>query len=183
MEREIKLKRKDGEVLKGKIKILDESYIDKIMMLQEEIMNGLTNKEWYSPSSREEFLIQITKIGKIVGCVLEDDRLAAIGAYVEWGYEDHNYGYDLDIKDKELLQVGQIEATIVHESFRGNGLQNKICTEVEKIAKINKNKVIAATVHPDNIYSLRTFQKLGYEIKKEKLKYGGLRRLILKKII
>ncbi len=183
MNIDVKLKRKDGRNVMGQIKILDESYIEKIMNLQEEINRGLTYKEWYSSTSKEEFYIQLTKNGKIVGCVLNDDSLIAIGVYVEWGYEEDNYGYDLKINKEYLLKVGQIEATLVHEMYRGNNLQKTICTELEKIALLRKNKLIAVTVHPENIYSLKTFYDLGYKVRLEKLKYGGLRRYILAKNI
>jgi len=183
MNIKVKLKKIDGTKVNGTIKILDESYIEKIMILQEQINRSLVNKEWYSPTSKEEFYMQLTKIGKIVGCVLDDNTLIAIGAYVECGYEEHNYGYDLGIEGKKLLKVGQIEATLVHEDYRGNKLQKKICIEIEKIAKSRKNKVIAVTVHPDNIYSLRTFEDLKYKTMLKKLKYEGLIRLVLMKKI
>lgn len=179
----IKLKRADGKEVMGKLKVLDENYIEKIMELQEKINIGLTHKEWYSATSREGFCIQITEKGKVVGCLLEDDTLIALGAYVEWGYEEENYGYDLSISGEELLKVGQIEATLVHEEFRGNKLQRKICMELEEIAKSKGNYIIAATIHPDNIYSLNTFKELGYKVRLEKLKYEGLRRFILSKNI
>lgn len=177
----IKLKRRDGKEFIGKFKVLDESYIDKIMEAQRHISNSLTNKDWYSETSREEFLIQLNR-GKVIGCLLEDESLIALGAYIEWGYECENYGYDLDMIGEEVLIVGQIEATFVHEDFRGNSLQKLICLELESIAKEN-SEIIAVTIHPDNIYSLNTFENLGYEIIKEKLKYGGLRRFILKKYL
>lgn len=183
MDISVKLKRLNGKDLTGRLKVLDESYIENILELQNEVERGIINKEWYSATSREEFCIQLTEKGKIIGCLLDDDTLIALGAYVEWGYEEENYGYDLGISDKKLLKVGQIEATLVHEEFRGNKLQKKICMELEKIAKSKGNEVIAATIHPDNIYSLNTFKELGYEIKLEKLKYGGLRRFILSKNI
>ena len=177
----IKLKTVDGKEVIGRLKVLDENYIEKIMELQENVKKGLKYKDWYSETSREEFLIQINEKGKIVGCILEDDTLIALGVYVEWGYEKENYGYDLNISGDKLLNVGQIEATLVHEKFRGNKLQKKICMELEEIAKSKGNNVIAATIHPDNTYSLNTFKELGYKVRLEKLKYGGLRRFILSK--
>lgn len=183
MNQVIEIKQKDGVIKRGRLKILDEKYIDKIMNLQNNISKGLLHKDWYSPTKREEFILQLTNIGQIVGCVLEDDTLIAIGVYVKWKYEDHNYGYDLGISGEDLLKVGQIEATLVHENFRGNGLQKKICMELEEIARRRGDEIIAATVHPENIYSLKTFETLGYKVELEKLKYGGLRRFILKKCI
>ena len=50
-----------------------------------------------------------------------------------------------------------------------------------KISKNNNDKLLCATVSPYNKYSLKSFLDLGYEIKKDKLKYGGLRRYVVAK--
>ena len=92
-------------------------------------------------------------------------------------------GYDLGISDKKLLKVGQIEATLVHEEFRGNKLQKIICKELEKIAVKSGTKILCATASPYNKFSVNTFISLGYKVKEDKLKYGGLRRYVLAKII
>ncbi|SFU51538.1 Acetyltransferase (GNAT) family protein [Clostridium sp. DSM 8431] len=181
MDKYINLKGKDKKEFKGRLKLLDETYINEIMKLQKHISEMLENKEWYFETSKEEFLFEL-KEGKVIGCFVEGDRLVALGVYISLGYEAENYGYDMELPKEDLLKVGQIEATFVHEDFRGNGLQRIICEELESIARKN-NKIIAVTVHPDNTYSLNTFKKLGYTIEKEKIKYGGLRRFILKKYL
>lgn len=177
------LKKKDGAVVEARFKVLDKIYLNKIMEFQQEIVDGLVEKEWYSPSSESEFLDIIKSKGKILGCVLEDDTLVAMGVYVNWGYEKHNYGYDLNVKGEDLLRVGQIESTLVKEEFRGNSLQKKICMLLEETSKKSRDRIIAATASPYNIYSVNTFKSLGYSIEDDKLKYGGLRRYVFKKVI
>ena len=49
------------------------------------------------------------------------------------------------------------------------------------MSKNNKDKLLCTTVSPYNKYSLKRFLDLGYEIKKDKLKYGGLRRYVVAK--
>ncbi len=176
------LLKKDGVSIEGEFKALNESYIDKIMDFQQEIIDGLEEKEWYSPSTKEEFL-EILKKGRILGCVLEDDSLIAISVYINWGYEQYNYGYDLNIKGEDLLRVGQIESTLVKEEFRGNRLQRKMCMILEETSKKSGDRIISATASPYNIYSVNTFKALGYSIEDDKLKYGGLRRYVFKKVI
>ena len=181
MIKKINLKRKDGKIIQGILKKLDESYINKIMKFQDEIVEGLENKELYFPSKEEEFLEFISNKGNIVGCVTEDDDLIAIGVYCKLGYDENNYGYDIGINGEELLKVGQIESTLVKESFRGNKLQKIICELLEDIAKENGTLIMSATASPYNPYSVNTFLDLGYEIAKDKIKYGGLRRYVLVK--
>ncbi|MDS0525113.1 GNAT family N-acetyltransferase [Clostridium sp. SHJSY1] len=181
MNSDLEIKKKDGIICKGKFKFLNTSYLDKIMDLQQRILDDLKEKEWYSPSSKEEFQKNIEENGKILGCVLEDDSLIAIGVYCEYEYDNHNYGYDLNIKGEELLKVGQIESTLVKEEYRGNRLQKRICEMLEKEAVKNNMKILSATASPFNIYSVNTFKKLNYTVEADKLKYGGLRRYVLKK--
>ena len=179
----LRLKRKDEVEVKVELKELNISYLDKIMELQKIIIDGLENKELYADTEREEFEEYIKKNGKILGCVTEDDELIAMGVYAKKGYDKSNYGYDIGLDNEELLKVGQIESTVVKEEYRGNKLQKIICEELEKIAVKEDTKILCATASPYNEFSVNTFKSLGYEIKKDKLKYGGLRRYVLAKII
>ena len=91
------LKRKDGNNVEVELKLLDLTYIDKIMEIQQKIYDGLENKDFYSCSDKEEFVETINGKGKILGYVsLENNELIAMGVYIEYGYEDHNYGYDIE---------------------------------------------------------------------------------------
>jgi ribosomal protein S18 acetylase RimI-like enzyme len=176
------LKRRDGSNIEAELKELDLSYINKIMKIQNDIYEGLLNKDFYFCSEQEEFENIINGKGKIFGITAdENNELIAIAVYVEYGYDEENYGYDIQIKGEELLKVGQIESTIVAENYRGNKLQKKLCEQLEKTARDSGIKYICATVAPENKYSLNTFMELGYKISIEKLKYGGLRRYVLVK--
>ena len=53
--------------------------------------------------------------------------------------------------------------------------------DLEKIARKDDIEILSATASPYNEFSVNTFMNLGYEIKKDKLKYGGLRRYVLVK--
>lgn len=176
------LKKKDSNSVQAELKELDLNYIDKIIELENKIYAGLSNKDFYACSSKEEYQEILNGKGKIIGCVsTEEDELIAMGVYIQYGYNEHNYGYDIDIQGEELLKVGQVESTIVHEKYRGNGLQNMICKILEDICINSGMKYICATVAPQNNYSVNTFIKLGYNVIAEKLKYGGLNRYILMK--
>ncbi|MGL4329844.1 MAG: GNAT family N-acetyltransferase [Clostridium sp.] len=185
MKNELEIKRKDGIIVKGTFKFLEEKDIDDIMNLQKTVIDALENKELFAASEKEEFLEYIKVVGKIIGCYeSENDELIAMGVYGKLGIRKNNYGYDLELNEEELLDVGQIESTVVAPEYRGNSLQKKICNELEKISIANNDKLLCATVSPYNKYSLNSFLELGYKIEKDKLKYGGLRRyVVVKKLI
>ena len=109
--------------------------------------------------------------------------ILSVVVYAKKGYDKSNYGYDIGLENEELLKVGQIESTVVKEEYRGNKLQKIICKELEKIAVKNGSKILCATASPYNKFSVNTFISLGYKVKEDKLKYGGLRRYVLAKII
>lgn len=158
---------------------LQLEHIDQIITLQDRVVDSIIKKEIYASSSRKEFEDIIKEIGCIMGYQTQEGKIVALGAYSVYGYNEHNYGYDLDFEGEALLNIGQVESILVDSDYRGNGLQRKICTALEEVARLEEKRYIAATVSPDNSHSLNNFLALGYEIKKEKLKYGGLRRYIL----
>lgn len=181
MNKTLELKRKDGKVVSATLKILDLTYVDKIMELQEIILDGLEDKSLYAATERDEFIEYINSFGKIVGYVTDNDELVAMGVYAKKGYLKGNYGYDIELEGEELLKVGQIESTVVRSEYRGNRLQKIICEVLENVAKEENTPILCATASPYNEFSVNTFIKLGYEIKKDKIKYGGLRRYVLVK--
>ncbi|MBY0754332.1 GNAT family N-acetyltransferase [Clostridium sardiniense] len=177
----INLERKDGLNIIAEIKELDETYIHKIMTLQNNIIENIDNKELYALTSENEFREIINGKGKVIGCLTKNEELIALGVYGNFKYDKNNYGHDIDIKGEKLLTIGQIESIIVSEEYRGNRLQEKLCKILEEIGKLNKTSIMCATVSPNNHFSLKNFLLLGYEVQKEKLKYGGMRRYILVK--
>lgn len=184
LHREIMIKKKGEDCVSAVIKCLDMNYLDKILELEKSIYDDLEDKNYYSCSSRKDYSEIILKKGKVIGCVVkESDELVAMGVYASHGDDEHNYGYDLNVKGEDLLRVGQIESTVVSPEYRGNGLQNIICDILEGLSKQNCDKMIAATVYPENTYSLNTFKKRGYKVMADKLKYGGLRRYVMMKEI
>ena len=95
------------------LKVLDQTYIEQIMNLQEEIVSTIGNLELFAVSEQEEFEEAIREKGCILGYVTKENRLIAMGAYLAFGYDERNYGYDIDLEGRTLLEVGQIEATVV----------------------------------------------------------------------
>lgn len=183
MKKLLEVKRKSGVNEEINLKVLDLTDIDKIMQLQQDIINGLEDKQLYASTEKEEFIEYINSYGKIIGYLNENKELVAMGVYAKKGYDKGNYGYDIDLEGDELLKVGQIESTVVREEYRGNRLQKIICDALEEIAIEDGIKTLCATASPYNEFSVNTFIKLGYEIKKDKIKYGGLRRYVLVKEI
>jgi len=127
----IELKDTYGNLVEVFIKRLDISYIDKIMTLQKEVVDNLVDKNFYASTDRNEYIKYMENGANILGVVTLEEELIAMGVYVKFGYGEHNYGYDLDIKEEELLNVGQIESTLVKSEYSLNNFK-KLGYTVEK---------------------------------------------------
>lgn len=174
---------KNGESVPLTLKYLDKSYLPQILDLQQCVIDNLPDSSWFAPTSSAEFDELFQEKGTILGYLTPDLSIAALGVYAKYSTDKSNYGYDLELDTSLLDSVGHIECTIVEENFRGNRLQSFLCEALEEIGSKNSTPLMCATVHPDNHYSLNTLLRHGYVIKKEKVKYGGLRRYVLLKVL
>lgn len=179
----IEAKRRGSEVVKLTLKQLTIHDIDQIMILQDEIVDSLEDKQLYVPSDREEIENHFETGGVLLGYVTEENELAALAIYVKRGYSSSNYGHDVGLEGEELLKVGQVDTVLVQSDYRGNNLQYIMCGLLEEVARENNTPILCATASPYNTFSVNNFLKLGYEVKKDKLKYGGLRRYVLMKVL
>ena len=94
-----------------------------------------------------------------------------------------NLGTYFNLNSTALNHVAHMETVAVGQNYRGNSLQHLLLAAGEREAASRGFSYLMATVHPENIYSLKNFQRLGYKKLGEALKYGGLRRWILGKKI
>lgn len=176
--------KKNNKIIKAKLININKDFLNEILSLQEEVISSIDNKDTYFPSTKEDLLSYLNSHSYFLGIInLKNNKLIAFGSYLNKGLNEDNYGYDLNFERENLLKTGQIDTTIVHPDFRGNNLQKILCEKLEEYSRENGDLYLTATVSPLNPFSLNTFLKLGYKTKKEKLKYDGMRRCILCKVL
>ena len=85
---------------------------------------------------------------------------------------------------KELgIKTANQKLFLVREAYRGQGLQQKLIREIEKIAIARGYNLLCTTCAPNNDFSINNFLKEGYVYAKTEEKYGGLvRNLYYKKL-
>ena len=99
------------------------------------------------------------------------------------GMEEENLGYDLSFDFTQLARTVHMDSCSVLPEARGNGLEGQLLTYAESRIDPDRYTYLLATVSPDNVPSMKTFTKLGYEVKMTKEKYEGvLRNILMKKI-
>lgn len=174
METELKKKRDDLE-----LRPCEETKLDELMRLQENIYKNMEPKDWFAVTSIDENK-QFFKEPNVVLGVYDKDRLVAYGSIGFLGDSSHNLGWDLGWPREKVHRCAVLDTIVVDIEYRGLGLQRELIRRcVEYATEKKPGCIVLATVSPDNIYSLRNVQAEGFEIFARKEKYGGKERYIL----
>lgn len=164
------------------IRLARESDVDDIIFIMNKVKQTMKNQDWLyiDDMPRENIIQHISNRGFIL--VAEDEQGVAAVLIVRYPRKDEdNLGYDIKLKGDELKEVAHVELVVVAPDCRGNGLQLRLMKKAEEILSVMHFKYYMATVHPDNKFCLFNLKLMGYEIQKEKYKYGGSPRYIMLK--
>lgn len=163
---------------------LDE--LNSVVELQNYVYEQLPNKRVLYRDTYEDMHEDLLSGGKIIGVFNEKNRLIAY-RYISFpGENNKNLGYDIKLPETQLDKVVHLETTVVHNDYRGNGLQSLTLQHATSLTKSLGYRHLLCTVSPQNFYSLYNVMKNGLKIKALKRKYGtvanqkdGLWRFIL----
>lgn len=141
-----------------------------------------TDREWFVSDDAAYVEKHIDGDGFVI--VAESGEAGIVGfVMIDFpGMDERNLGTYLGLKGKELLGVAHIDSAAVLPAWRGNHLQEKMTEAAEKILdQMPQYRCRMCTVHPNNVSSLRTMERRGYQVRTMDYKYGGLPRCILYK--
>lgn len=156
----------------------DISVIEEMMS---EAYCQIENPDWFYSDDAETLKRHIEEEGFILKAVVSGE----IAGFLMIRYpktSDDNLGSYLSLSTEEKNLVAHMETAVVRKEYRGRGFQKKLMEEGERRLKQKGYKYLMGTAHPDNVYSVNNFLKLGYEIVAEDMKYGGLPRYIFCRI-
>lgn len=156
------------------IRIQKKEDLNTILSFQKNIIDNMTNKEWFVPLTKEEFL---TPIDGNDNAYLLYNKEEIVGLLVlTCNIEDILKEYHLP-KGNYML----IDCIMVKEKYRGHGLQREMLKFAYKRATNLHMDGLVATIHPDNKYSLDNFLEEGYKILHVSVVHGGTRNIMIKK--
>lgn len=112
-----------------------------------------------------------------------EDTLAGFLVIRYPGNSEDNLGSYIKLTQEQGMAVAHMESAAVVPHFRGRGIQKQLMDSGEKLLAGTAYTYLMGTAHPDNIYSVNNFLKLGYDIVAEEEKYGGLPRYVFCKVI
>ena len=171
-----------------------------------EVYREIPEKSWFSLDGDKELLGYMTGTGfalkaveerEVAECrckegtfeVAEEEavekksEMAAVFIARTTDLAEENLGEYLRLTSEEMERVAHMEIAMVRKAYRGQGVQKRMMEVAEQCLKEQGYHYLMGTAHPENVYSVNNFKKLGYEIVAEDLKYGGLPRYIFCKEI
>ncbi len=154
--------------------------IDRVLGLQQTIMDALPEKDLYAPYTREETMHELENYPcYIAEC---NGEMAGYSVLIPNDPDDpENYGHHFNYDREQLAKTASLDLTMVAPKYRGHGLQrifNKL--RIGKALEMGATEALT-TISPDNPYSYRNFLVLNFEIVDEREMYGGKKRYILRK--
>lgn len=185
-----------GHLYDAYIRRLVSVDLNKVTALQDYVKRTLINQQWFVPSThdyiaellsepsvyapgafvhihqKDLLLPEYPQVENVLSEVCGD---VLVGFYfsIPWGKKEENYGYDLNLSEKDLLQCVNLELAVVHPEWRGNGLQKILQERCLDFQHRRGFSIAAAVVAPDNIFSRHNIESCGFSEYCRKEKYGG----------
>lgn len=171
----------DGE-REVKIEYATMDDLPVIMNIMHTALESVENKSWYAVDSEEFVGKCIEGQGFTLKAVVRENIAGFLTVRYPWK-EDDNLGDYIGLSDEEKMYVAHMESAAVLPEYRGLRIQNKLMAKGFELLKDTEYKYVMGTAHPENIFSVNNFKKLGYEIVADVKKYGGLRRYVFNQTI
>ena len=153
--------------------------MDKVFeIMHHEVEHG--NNVLFVPETEESKKTHVGQCGITLLCEQGQELSGYLIMHIPNDGED-NLARDIGLPVEEYKKVAHMESLLVSPSFRGQGIGKQLMAQGEKILVAQGYIHLMATVHPENMGSLKTMLSLGYEIIMTKEKYGGKTRHIMKK--
>ena len=150
-----------------------------LMALQETVMTGLPSQEWYVPSTEEE-QVENLQNGDVFGC-WDGGKLAGFSVLTPWmDRGEKAYGPKVGEPAEGTYDLHDM---MVDPDYRRRGIHSALLRLFDETVKILGGHAIYATISPDNLPSIKGFEKAGYMHMKTQPAYDGRLRGYYKKII
>lgn len=151
---------------------LTEADSPAMYALMQDMFAHLPNPRWYYGSTQEE-LAEQARMGNAVG-IWEKGRLIAMNILVPARVAHHGgYAAQIGLHDPDSLNF---EDVMVSVDYQRQGIQSAFLARARTLGY----KTIYATVDPENIPSLRSFEKAGYARVAQKDIYDGRPRVFMR---
>ena len=153
-----------------------------IMEIMHTALELVEDKSWYAVDSEEFVGKCIEGQGFTLKAMVDGNIAGFLTVRYPWK-DDDNLGDYIGLSEEEKMFVAHMESAAVLPEYRGLRVQNQLMAKGFELLKETEYKYVMGTAHPDNIFSVNNFLKLGDEIVADVKKYGGLRRYVFNQTI
>ncbi len=162
------------------IKKINHNDINKITVLQKEIIFSLKEKSLFYPLNMDELECIVKYTGYIIGLYFNE---ALIGyATIIYCSKDKQLSQIYDIPNKYIPLTAILDDVAISSHFRGKGYQLLLWNYIT-IHFCSKTKFLLTSIHPDNTASLKNAFRFDMTIILEKKMYNdSLRYILLKRL-
>jgi len=151
---------------------LREADAPAMYALMQDMFAHLPNPRWYYGSTQQE-LAEQAKAGNAVG-IWDGARLVAMNILVPARMAHHGgYAAQIGMDDPDSLNY---EDVMVSNDYQRRGIQSAFLARARTLGY----KTIYATVDPENVPSLSSFEKAGYVRVAQKDIYDGRPRVFMR---
>ncbi|GAB2839118.1 hypothetical protein GCM10027277_02590 [Pseudoduganella ginsengisoli] len=141
---------------------------------------SLTPAGMVRPDPLAHFQRHVAECGRILGC-FADDELVAYGVLGLHSPTVDHMGTLLDLDAQQRARLCVLDGAACLPEWRGRRLH---CAGIEERMALGRElgrTLVAATVAPENMRSLRGLLKEGFTVRRYAIVYGGLARLVVQR--
>ncbi|RVU54056.1 hypothetical protein [Anaerosphaera multitolerans] len=145
-------------------RFLDGNDLEELLVLIDHVYDGMEDKTAYIMDTEEEVLEQLTSENdKVVGIFNEEGKLIAF-RHMELGIERKQLPKYVDIVEIPVEGTLYHGGAMVHEDYRGRGLQNRTRKIMEETLENENFHRATSTVSPYNYFSMKNVFKSGFAL-------------------
>ena len=151
-----------------------------VSSLIHQVWEELPHKDWFA-IDEPGYLSRILSLEStlVFEACTTDGQLAAVCILVQPESEEENLGQYAHLPRSEWHQVMHVDMAATLPAYRGHSLQCRLMAHAANFVCRNMDTLhLMATVHPDNLPSRRSMEKLGYTCVAQTTLYGGLPRCV-----
>lgn len=158
--------------------------LNQILTLQEQVLHSIpenNERNIFEELTENEICYSLSH--DICVGLFDHDVLVGMVSVIPNPIPDQNLLLDLEnITVNQYTKVAIIDCVMVHENYRGYGIQQTLLYLSEFIARKRGVQLLCAVVSPENYYSAKNFIKCGYSMIATKPKYHSERNYYIYKL-
>lgn len=141
-----------------KVKILSKNDLDDYLLLVKKVKDKMKYPEWLGDFSKED-LFTIAEIGKIY-LWFDEDEIVCAALLIPSTKKDLDKFFSSDLDYSKVVDFGP---EMVNPSYIGRGLQREMLKFLENESLNMGYEYAISTIHPNNIYSRRNLEYVGFQ--------------------